>query len=152
MTELKLTVTYDFLEAIRNHAQELSAEPLQLSVDLLSNHLLCQSELIKDAESYAKAFKCTDYRSGKIKLVLPLSDDVFEALNDAARTYKVKLSVLAVRFIANELGYEEEEESDEEDYKQLGYDHPEDILYEMFGITDGDDMDLEDALDCWNND
>lgn len=38
-----------------------------------------------------------------------------------------------------------------DDY-EMGYeeDHPNDILYELFGVDN--DADLEDALDSWNND
>lgn len=36
-----------------------------------------------------------------------------------------------------------------EDYKELGYENPEDILYEMFGVDN--DEDLEYAIDCWDN-
>ena len=36
------------------------------------------------------------------------------------------------------------------DYLEMGYENPEDILYEMFGVDN--DEDLDDALDCWGND
>lgn len=37
-----------------------------------------------------------------------------------------------------------------EDYLEMGYEDPNDILYEMFGVDNDDDLD--DALDSWAND
>ncbi len=37
-----------------------------------------------------------------------------------------------------------------EDFKEMGYDDPEDILYELFGVDTEED--LEDAIDSWCKD
>ena len=150
MKELKMSVPYYILDAIRNFAEEIGTEPLQTTADMLANHMFCESELIENPERYSKIFKCTDNNVDIITLVLPVSDAVWEALNDMACDRKEKPQILAVRLIAKELGYEETEESNEEDYRQLGFEHHEDILYELFGVTN--DSDLDDAIDCFNQD
>ena len=37
-----------------------------------------------------------------------------------------------------------------EDYREMGYEDPNDILYEMFGVENDEDLDY--ALECWCND
>ena len=142
MKELKVSISYPFLECLRFSAEEVGIMPVQYAVHLLCNSLFSESEDVD--ETYEESAICTDSSADSIELVLPLSDDLYSELaekdEDPGR--------FAKECIAQELGYEEDPE-DDGSLESIGYTE-EELLMEFFGVSTK--CELEDALDSYRAD
>lgn len=144
MKELLLPISYQFLETLRLSGEQYGISPVQHALDFLANSLFCESKLIPD-EKYEKKGICTDSSVDSVELILPLSDELYSALEDSADSNGEEPAVFAKELIAQELGFTEDAEI-EDSLESIGYSE-ESLLMELFNVSSMSDLD--DALDSY---